>query len=58
MEPFRLRIRGFLLSLQVLSKNEKLKKIMKALMYFDLQTLPFRVPKKRQFLNLGDQNLK
>ena len=26
--------------------------------YFDLQTLSFRFPKKKQFLNLGHQNKK
>ena len=48
-----------LLCFQVLSKNEKLKNMIKAYgVFFYLQTLLFRVPKKKQFLNLRDQNLK
>ena len=32
--------------------------MIKHIVYFDLQTLSFRFPNKKQFLNLGDQNLK
>ena len=58
MVPFRLRIRGFCYDCRFYLKIKKLKKKQKHIMYFDLQTLSFCFPKKKQFLNLGDQNLK